>query len=64
MQRALALPLVERACNAGFPLHTGKTDSLLYKLFLTLAGGSVGRNGFVGIHQALHKTRMNFQLSL
>jgi uncharacterized iron-regulated membrane protein len=35
---ALSLPLVESAYNAGYPLHTGKTSSLPYKLFLTLVG--------------------------
>ena len=32
------LPLRERAYNSAYPLHTGKTGSVLYKLFLTLCG--------------------------
>lgn len=32
------LPLRERMYNAAYPLHTGKTGSLLYKLFLTIFG--------------------------
>ncbi len=31
-------PLTERLVNVGYPLHTGKTGSLLYKLWLTLCG--------------------------
>lgn len=32
------LPLRERLYNDAYPLHTGKTGSLLYKIFLTLCG--------------------------
>jgi len=46
---ALALPLVERAYNAGFPLHTGKTGSLVYKLLLTLVGLLVVLLGAMGL---------------
>jgi uncharacterized iron-regulated membrane protein len=35
---AVSLPGVERAYHAVYPLHTGKLDSLPYKLFLTLSG--------------------------
>ena len=35
---ATALPLIERAYNAAYPLHTGKTGSLPYKLFVTVNG--------------------------
>lgn len=31
-------PLIERLVNAGYPLHTGNTGSLLYKLWLSLVG--------------------------
>jgi len=31
-------PMIERVYNAGYPLHTGKTGSLMYKLFLSLCG--------------------------
>lgn len=31
-------PRVERLVNAGYPLHTARTGSLLYKLFMTLSG--------------------------
>jgi len=31
-------PIIERVYNAGYPLHTGKTGSLMYKLFLSLCG--------------------------
>ena len=31
-------PAIERVYNNGYPLHTGKTGSLLYKLLLTVCG--------------------------
>ena len=31
-------PAIEKLYNSGYPLHTGKTGSLLYKLWLTLCG--------------------------
>jgi len=34
-------PAIERIYNSAYPLHTGKTGSLLYKLFLTLIGVGV-----------------------
>lgn len=41
-------PAIERIYNAGYPLHTGKTGSLLYKLFLTLVGVGVALLSFMG----------------
>lgn len=41
-------PAIEKAYNAGYPLHTGKTGSLLYKLFLTLVGIAVFCLSFMG----------------
>ena len=38
---AKSFPFVERAYNSGYPLHTGKTGSFLYKLFLTFCGFGV-----------------------
>lgn len=35
---AQSFPLVERVFNTGYPLHTGKTGSLIYKIFLSLCG--------------------------
>jgi uncharacterized iron-regulated membrane protein len=35
---ATTLPLVERAYNAAYPLHTGKLESLAYKVLLTASG--------------------------
>lgn len=42
-------PAIERAYNAAYPLHTGKTGSLLYKLFLTLVGIGVFCLGLFGL---------------
>jgi len=42
-------PLVERIYNAGYPLHTGKTGSLLYKLFLTFVGIGVALLSIMGL---------------
>lgn len=33
-----SFPLIERIYNTGYPLHTGKINSFLYKIFLTLCG--------------------------
>jgi uncharacterized iron-regulated membrane protein len=46
---ATALPLIERAYNAAYPLHTGKTGSLLYKLFLTASGLLIAALSTVGL---------------
>jgi uncharacterized iron-regulated membrane protein len=35
---ATALPSIERAYNAVYPLHTGKLDSLTYRILLTISG--------------------------
>jgi uncharacterized iron-regulated membrane protein len=35
---ATALPLIERAYNGVYPLHTGKLESLTYKILLTISG--------------------------
>lgn len=35
---ALSLPLAERAYNAVYPLHTGDTGSLVYRVLLTVLG--------------------------
>lgn len=35
---ATALPLIERAYNAVYPLHTGKLESPVYKILLTISG--------------------------
>ncbi len=35
---ATTLPALERAYNAAYPLHTGKTGSLLYKWLMTVSG--------------------------
>jgi len=35
---ASELPAGERLYNVSYPLHTGKTDSLLYKFCVTLFG--------------------------
>jgi len=35
---ARGVPLVERLVNLGYPLHTGKTGSMLFKLFMTFCG--------------------------
>jgi uncharacterized iron-regulated membrane protein len=46
---ALTLPVVERIYNAGYPLHTGKTGSLAYKLFITVVGILVAILGTLGL---------------
>lgn len=38
---ALALPAIERAYNAVYPLHTGDAGSVLYRIFLTLLGAGL-----------------------
>lgn len=35
---ATALPLIERAYNVVYPLHTGKLESLAYRMLLTISG--------------------------
>jgi uncharacterized iron-regulated membrane protein len=35
---ATVLPLIERAYNLVYPLHTGKLESLMYKIVLTISG--------------------------
>lgn len=39
----------ERMYNAGYPLHTGRMDSLLYKLLLTLSGLLVATLSVLGL---------------
>ncbi len=46
---AVALPGIERAYNAVYPLHTGKLESLPYKLFLTLSGLAVATLATLGL---------------
>jgi len=38
---AQGFPLLERTINAGYPLHTGRTGSLVYKLLITLSGAGI-----------------------
>ncbi|NIW25589.1 MAG: hypothetical protein GWN29_14035 [Gammaproteobacteria bacterium] len=46
---AVTLPAVERAWHAAYPLHTGKLESLPYKLFLTLSGMLVATLASLGL---------------
>jgi uncharacterized iron-regulated membrane protein len=46
---ATALPAVERAYNAMYPLHTGKLENLAYKLLLTLSGSLVALLSVIGL---------------
>jgi len=46
---ATTLPLVERAYYAVYPLHTGKLESLPYKIFLTLSGLAVATLATLGL---------------
>jgi len=46
---ATALPAVERVHHAVYPLHTGKLESLPYKLFLTLSGLAVATLATLGL---------------
>lgn len=46
---AVTLPVIERAYHAAYPLHTGKLDSLPYKLFLTLSGLVVATLASLGL---------------
>lgn len=46
---AVSLPAVERAYHAAYPLHTGKLESLPYKLFLTLSGLLVAALASLGL---------------
>ncbi|HEX7075310.1 MAG TPA: PepSY-associated TM helix domain-containing protein [Hyphomicrobiaceae bacterium] len=43
------LPLVERLYSASYPLHTGKVDSMSYKLFLTVSGLLVSALSVLGL---------------
>ena len=42
-------PLIERVVDNAYPLHTGKTGSLFYKIWLTLIGFSVAALSLIGI---------------
>lgn len=46
---ATTLPVIERAHHAVYPLHTGKLESLPYKLFLTLSGLTVAMLATLGL---------------
>ena len=46
---AVTLPGIERAYFAAYPLHTGKLESLPYKLFLTLSGLTVATLATLGL---------------
>jgi uncharacterized iron-regulated membrane protein len=46
---ATTLPLVERAYNVVYPLHTGKLESFVYKLLLTVSGILVALLSTVGL---------------
>jgi len=46
---ATTLPLVERAYNVVYPLHTGKLESLVYKSLLTVSGILVALLSTVGL---------------
>lgn len=50
-------PALEQIYNTNYPLHTGKTGSLLYKLFLTLVGIGVATLSFFGFVSFI-KSRM------
>ena len=42
-------PLLERMVNSAYPLHTGKTGSMLYKIWMTLVGVSVAGLTLMGL---------------
>lgn len=44
-----ALPTIERAYNALYPLHTGRMETLWYKLFLSLSGLGVATLSVLGL---------------
>lgn len=46
---ALSVPWLERLYNTAYPIHTGKTGSLAYKLFLTLFGLGVAALSAFGL---------------
>ena len=46
---AQAQHVSERLYNAGYPLHTGRFDSLFYKLLLTLSGLLVATLSTIGL---------------
>lgn len=46
---ATSLPLVERAYNGAYPLHTGKIGALPYQLFLTVSGLLVAALSMLGL---------------
>ncbi len=46
---AVTLPGIERAWHAAYPLHTGKLESLPYKLFLTFSGLLVATLATLGL---------------
>lgn len=52
---AQGYPLLERAYNALYPLHTGKMNSLLYKLWLTLVGLGVFALAGMGLYSFVRK---------
>jgi uncharacterized iron-regulated membrane protein len=57
-------PAIERVYNTVYPLHTGKTGSLLYKLFLTLVGVSVALLSLMGFTSFVKKYTSNGQSPL
>jgi uncharacterized iron-regulated membrane protein len=46
---ATRLPLVERGYNAAYPLHTGKVESVAYKILLTASGIVVAMLSTLGL---------------
>lgn len=52
---ATALPAIEQAYNAVYPLHTGKIGSLAYKLFLTVSGLLVATLSMLGLTSFVKK---------
>ena len=46
---ATALPMIERAYNVVYPLHTGKLESLTYKTLLTVSGLLIALLSMLGL---------------
>jgi len=55
---AQGFPAVERAVNAGYPLHTARAGSLLYKLFMTVCGTGAALLSGLGLASFV-KSRLN-----
>lgn len=60
---AFALPFSEKIYNLSYPLHTGKVDSLAYRVFLTLVGLSMAVLAMLGLLSFVKKQLNRIKLS-